>query len=743
MSREFKQTDTDGGLNDPLLNVHDEGSEADLMADDLDFMTALDKLFREEFGASLLEGDEDERDFAARNPRPISELEQVVLALETLNRKHQVMPLSHEDLDDLEDLMDEMYFVRGAFYGHGFVKLVDSLVERAELACGALRNRPAWAEKQRVTEVPGMKELELLRKNGFYAVGVPHQIDKLEQPYTRTLDIVRLVMDLMQREGDPVCLLVANMPTTTRTPEEARLIGLKDLLFYEALQDLLIDMDPEGKRGLKRLPVILMSDVDKLPGFAERRTAVENLFEVNPDFREAVYACVPRQLRHRKHHDKTWTQLESLENKAALELARSRVLYVFDQVSKVSSIGGKKWGHEREQPYDHATAMADELLGVAHEARSTFEYIKAEGSIGDIPYRAAAGLNDPMDIPGLLSSFGHMENQQNRLALFANQRREPIDQVVALLQKAENDLKEKRTVDPVDKGEVSNLEAWHAKLLEVVQVMVASYAVSVLKEHHRLAEPIAILDELLIALRHKFIDQLVKNTKISPGERRQVEEIYMKHTQKEAYLAKEEGVIVMDYVLMKRMGIFAVLREEAPYSIIAEQSHKWLPVVAVSPKEDSPYDYIPRVVSGLLFGPGAPYEDKSTRSDIEIAERPEAQWTLPHGIFEKLLFSEIKHPGPPRTAAEATAALDSLIETPQKIRWRSFDDFIEAIEGTPVEFFYRALLSMAVGLPPPHLEPLPIEFVQSEQATRIREILNRPCFNENFRKDFLFILSSQ
>lgn len=723
------------------MNIEEKNLPTDDEDDDEDFDEEADQFLRDL--DAICSDDFYDADFNAGREavRPIGELEEVVLGLEALNAAHQARRLEGADLDDLEDLEDELGIVANSFYGRSMVSRANSLLARAERARQGLYSPPAWAEKK--AETPGEKALALLRENGYYAVGIPHQIDTLEQPYNRTLDIVMLVTELMQREGKPVCLLVANMPTNTRTTEEARLIGLKDLIFYEALQDLLLEMAPPQGKPFQRLPVVLMSEVDQLPGFAERRLEVGKLFETNSDFREAAYACVPTQLRHRKHHGKTYAQLEAMTNKAPLEVALAKIPYVLDQISKVSSIGGKKWGHKREKPYDEATALAEQLLEQDEVNRTEFECIKPGGSMGEVPYRAAAGLKDPKDIPGLLTSYGRIENYMDALNAFAADRRVPIDRINAELTRAEHALAEAQGEVPPDPDTIGFADAWRAKLLDVIRRMVGNYALSILEEHERLRGPVQVLDEFLMALRGKFMDQLLRNPRISEPDRVMVEMAYMMQTEKETYLAKASGAIVKDYVLMKRMNIFAVLREEAPQSSIAEQSGKWIPFAARPPAGELSYAYVPFIVSGLLFGTGAPYEHRANHADDILAAESRGRWTLPYPIFEKLLFSSKKLPGPPETSADVTAALDSLIETPEKVRWRSFDEFIDAIEGTPVETFYHAWLNQFSGTAVPDLEPLPPEFVRSEQAARIVKILERPCFSEPFRNDFLFILSCQ
>lgn len=590
------------------------------------------------------------------------------------------------------------------------------------------------------------KDLALLRERGYYAVGLPHRINRLQEPYNRTLDIVILVETLMRREGDPACLLVANINTETRDSEESRLIGLKDLIFYEALQDLLFEMaGPEEAKQLQRLPVVLLSDLETLPGFAEKRVAVEELFNgteaVNKTFREAVYACVPRQLRHRKHHDESYAQLEALANQAPLKVAQGRVRYVLDQISKVLSIGGKKRGHEDEKPYDEATALAARLLPPdASDTSVEFECISVPKSLGKIPYRAAAGLKDSREVPGLLSTYGHLENYSEALHAFVNLRRKPLDQVNNLLREAELALEEAKKETPPNPDRLDYAEGWRAKLLETIRIMVHQFALNVVDEHKRLREPIAILEEFTMSLRNKFLQQLQRHPKVQGEDFRLIEDAFMLQHQKECFLSKASGPNVLDYVLLKRTGILKVLEEDAPLATLAETSGRWIPFTVEPSTFHISFSYVPFVVSALMFGPNAPHSNQANYADMSEMVEATGRWKVPYRIFEKGLFADVKPPELAKTSADVADTLNRLLVSPKSSRWKVFDTFLDAIEGTPVEGFYKLWLSRPEGLPVSNPSPLPPEFVRSAEAERIKGLLAHTCFSEHFRKDFLFIL---
>lgn len=568
------------------------------------------------------------------------------------------------------------------------------------------------------------EELATLREGEWYPLGIPgRQIDH-RVPYNKTLDALKLVEELMRTRGR-AALVVANPPTPRRTPEEARLIGLQDLAFYEGVQDLLFELSgQEESNPLNRLPVMLMSDFEKVPGFQEKRAAVTQLFESNVEFREAVYRCVPRNLRPRKHHDKTYTDLAALPNDSAFREARAQADYVIYQISMVLFIGGKKMGHAREKPYNEATQMAQGLLPSTEDGTPVqFETVELSGSLGEVPYRATQEM-DPRKVPGVISAYGFMEVYDGNMKQLIARRRPLIDGLARQLKEME----------------AAGVYHHHEVLLRCARESIHRLALDMIELHKELSNSMIIVDELALALRRKVTAQLDDHPKIGWQDREAVIASYLCQQAKESILSMTTGPGVLERFLVDRTGILDVLEGRAGEETLPKTAGRWLPFEIEPRSFQTPYSYVPFANSALMHGPGAPFEKRANLSGMDPLVNRTARWVVPYRTFEALLFTPIVRPDLIQKTEDIEATIESIANPPQKVRWQIFDEFLETIEGTPLEDFYQLWLTIFTRRNVATPAPLSPEFLRSAQAERTRQLLAHPCFSEAFRRDFTFIL---
>lgn len=228
----------------------------------------------------------------------------------------------------------------------------------------------------------------------------------------RSRDELLWMRSLMQREGDCL-LLIADSPLAFNieresgggSPEEVarsmRLIGIREQLFVEALQDYLIEirefhlLDAEDEmrlydrtsrvrhkakaeelratwgKPMQKREVYLMSDVlAEDPNFMRLFQKMRLLFASDDRFKELVLECIPNGLRERVAGD-------------------SR--YVLFQFAVTITTLKYKIGHEAERPLDEGVIKFckeyGEQLGIDHISQSKYEYPNVGGTSGAVFYR--------------------------------------------------------------------------------------------------------------------------------------------------------------------------------------------------------------------------------------------------------------------------------------------------------------------------------------------------------------------
>lgn|GEM_PF-5320378 len=236
--------------------------------------------------------------------------------------------------------------------------------------------RRLMMEKDRI----GRFEMEkpILPREVYFTAPSPRQ-KHLDERFHKTTAAIDLLKRLMHRQAEQgnVHLIVATREDAPDL-EMQDWISRKEVHFYEALMDWILASAPGDY--YKRVPVSSSFDLTEAPVtedyFMAIKVMVYQLFRDDDKLREAAYACVPSQMRHRKHraenleglfqkykehHDiKDKLDLSTLLNgnrKAykPLDQALEACKYVLFQISLVLLVGCKKLGPENETRYDQAT----------------------------------------------------------------------------------------------------------------------------------------------------------------------------------------------------------------------------------------------------------------------------------------------------------------------------------------------------------------------------------------------------
>ena len=231
---------------------------------------------------------------------------------------------------------------------------------------------------------------ETLETREYYPVGMaPRQVE-LTDPYAVSSSLLSLIYDLRQRDGAPTLLMAdahANIQRNlaSNDPEEARAKAHELAEYYKLMCEGIQDVADEEGVG-ERLPVRIMSEMVERADFENLMKDLRRLFWENEGFRDMVYHCVPRSQRPKRHRDKTLSELKA-SSETAYQKALDATEYVFQQISYVLLLDGKKLGHEGEWNYDRISEEAARLLG-RESANLKFETVKPEGAEDVVHYAA-------------------------------------------------------------------------------------------------------------------------------------------------------------------------------------------------------------------------------------------------------------------------------------------------------------------------------------------------------------------
>jgi hypothetical protein len=238
------------------------------------------------------------------------------------------------------------------------------------------------------------QELPLLRNAQIYYVGSPSGQQTPEDYYVKGEHPIEFVRELMTRsgQGENVYIMIG-APTTNlekksgsleKAKENARLIGVKECIYYEMLgvtvfQDIIDRSSPIADviSGLPQFKVVLSSDFTEFPEFKSLYKKVEELFKKDLQFRELVYACIPKGQRHRnKNRVESYKELEDCAAQngkdyyAPLDHINKVSEYVFYQTALVIFLGGHKIGPQREELYNAVAEYAVKAFGMTLEERN-------------------------------------------------------------------------------------------------------------------------------------------------------------------------------------------------------------------------------------------------------------------------------------------------------------------------------------------------------------------------------------
>lgn len=319
-------------------------------------------------------------------------------------------------------------------------------------------------------------EYQSLIPGSYFVFGADKRARDLQRHTCRSEDLYRWIYKLMQSEED-ILFVVADNPLNKnifidlknkemnhravkdrRSDEElmeeanekARLIGIKDLLFIEAVQDYIFSADGEGSRvvklskfsedveailkilkkmdpnperhkSFKKKSVVLMSDLFSRNGGVEGlNEQLKNLLFVDLDLVKKMFDCVPQSMineRFGKGREDVWKDIQA----AFMDDKKDQFTEYFDLFSyamtevSIILLSGKKYGHEGERQYDE---IADYVypkygteLNLPKGSKHSFVYPKVEME-GDVPYRPVPAVSTPR--VGVLS-FTNMFKESDAL----------------------------------------------------------------------------------------------------------------------------------------------------------------------------------------------------------------------------------------------------------------------------------------------------------------------------------------
>ncbi|MBT6069111.1 hypothetical protein HOG48_05120 [Candidatus Peregrinibacteria bacterium] len=232
---------------------------------------------------------------------------------------------------------------------------------------------------------PAHPVIERIRSGSVCVIGCDPRALDVSRHAIRTRDMLLWMKELLNSDDDPE-LLIADLPlryniedglkregveiiNQESVNERARLIGERDRLFLEAVQDYLIENDfvPEERRK----KIHLMSEVlDNDPNFQMLLKRLEQLCALDDDFKEKVLKCIPKRIRESMGDD-------------------LNPRYVLFQLAATIYHRGKKIGHKGEKTYDRLARQSLEAgyIELPEDDRPTFAYPKVQGVTGNVFYR--------------------------------------------------------------------------------------------------------------------------------------------------------------------------------------------------------------------------------------------------------------------------------------------------------------------------------------------------------------------
>lgn len=644
------------------------------------------------------------------------------------------------------------------------------LTEELAVLIRAIRSRALSADLMELDEAYFW--LNGLAHGSWYAVGLPPQQTCVEEAFSKTEDVFKLLKELMRlaKENPNVFLVVANPPNNVfshlkhsrkeaglpvnkkvlyeEALEEVRLIGLKDKVFYDAVQTRVCEeAEAEGTGSqLRGVNVLLMSRLNEHPHFAELLETVGNLFDTNESFAEAVYCCVPDSLRPRGHRDKTYKRLSELPGEAALQEAQERIPYVLYQIAVVLFLGGEKLGHPGEVVYDRATQMAAEALKTDIRRPPTFRPLPLPNALGKNPYRAVRAENAP-NVPGALTSYtsskalldtGHAGLTELKAAIDAHLSRQEqwMDELLTLLARPDQRPTMEQVMgygtelEEISGGVDSLLEEYVRRSLALRQGALAQVSVSAGRN---------------ALLGVKIRERVREDYKLKDNERSRIMRAYLRQEMKSVMAQLTQDPFHLERFLLKWSGITAALEDGISAEATSRETARWLPFV---PHSD-PYGWrlitdMDRIYSSgatLLAGAddGSPW--LSFRDFIpDYPPRNWGEWAVKFPDYKAALFHPHMESYDRRNPVSCVNhTLATIWNRFSLARWSNLDGLFELIKGTPFESVYgqwlKTLIAQRGLAPKAEGSPQPLD-VDEGLKSRVLGCLESPVFNPQFVEYF-------
>jgi hypothetical protein len=579
-------------------------------------------------------------------------------------------------------------------------------------------------------------QLELLSSSAWYPLGLPPLQVELDEPFSKTHDALRLMEELGRRRsaGEPVFAIVANPSTNIelalerRFPdlesekieemalERRRLLGLKDKLFYETAGAFVAS--EARKQGSDEeiipVPVFLMSDFESMEGFSELESGVDELFDfsIHPEFVEAVYGCVPKGRRSRRHRCKSYSELPEAHRKKADELCR----YVLYQIAMVLFIGGTKLGHEGERPYDEVTRMASGLLA-GHSSIKPLEFSEfpIEGATGVSPYRAKRGpaaLRDPESFNAYCSLENYMDAHipeanvlSERLKEFSAAQSELTVEIVRFMGSLSKNGEDRM-------AELNELEERSRAITEDIQRTILESCKKMNEAQKLDGEERA---DRAINFRYILHALLDVPQDMDEGDRELIRDALLEQDMRETLLSLVQAPKYRESFLLKRTGFVEAIEGHIPVSDLEARASEWVPFKCRTNPILKDYQFLAFAAEPLIgLAPSNSY----------------GEWRIPRERFESAIFRDWLINPPLATMQDRIntifAAQLNLFE---KIKWEAMEDLFELIEGTPLQGTYQRWMG---GVAEMTSEP-----IDEATAQRVRALLDSGVFNEEFKAIFL------
>ena len=582
-------------------------------------------------------------------------------------------------------------------------------------------------------------QIEALSRGKWYPLGLPPRQIDVEEPFFRTRDILELMRELVRRrvEGEPIYLVVAN-PTvniahglrrqhpelstdgvSAMADERRRLIGLKDRFFYEAVQRLIAEEAYERGELSAIVPIFMMSDFESIEGFSILHQAVLDLFDFqsHPDFVERVYACVPLNRRSRRHHDKTYGELVTLNNLAILGEMDALCEYVLYQIAMVLFLGGTKLGHEGERPYNEATCLARDLLGAHPFVRPLqFAEVSIPGATGVSPYRARIGMEaakDPDSFTAYVSFEAYSKfTLQTEISIMGSMRE--LEDAKRQINIDIIRFKEALEVDPSLSAGLEARIKRHNCDVEKAMLM------ALLKISSDQEAAVDVQELRVVKFRH-ILHGLIAQSNLTPVDRERIKNAFLSQDARESILALDQPPKYFESFLLRQTGLVAALNGEISVKELEGRVSTWLPFRCINkPNGWKDYEFLAAAASPLVE------PDEPNRV---------AEWTVALPVFERAIFSDEFFYPPVSTLIDRLNVFFALhCNLYEKVKWEALGHFFDLIAGTPLQCVYQCWLAHLQGQN--FSMPSDLETVDEALQVKVSELLNSFAFNEGFRAFF-------